>query len=222
MEPNANPNPAVGKKAEVQDVAALAEQIGAVVSQQVNARLDQMMQETSGRLEWLESRMAGGAEQVKTVPLEDGEAANFNDRAVQLFYENDCEHAAEYLEQAVKLDPSLVEAWNNLAMVYSALGRAEDATDAFKRAQALDADHADVLNGRAVLALLENNPEEAIQILERANHDESNDIPALLNLAEAYLATQRHDQAMRMWQRVTALDPHHEEARRNLRQYWHE
>ncbi len=143
-----------------------------------------------------------------------------NDLGVQLFYENELEKAAEYLEQATELNPASLEAWNNLAMVQTALNQTEKAAQAFAHAIELDPDRAEILNNKGVLALLQNDPEKALTILEEANEAEQLRIPTLLNLAQAYVVMGQLTRAINAWKLVTAIDPVQEEAVQNLRQYF--
>ncbi len=150
----------------------------------------------------------------------DSEAITLNDLGVQLFYRNEVQESRSVLERATQSDPNLLEAWNNLAMVCSALGEAEQAGEAFARAIALDANRTEVLCNQAVLHLIGGDNEAALTLLERAEQTHPRHIPTLLNLAHVYQLKGEHERAVRAWKMVVVIDPANEEAKQNLRQYF--
>lgn len=150
----------------------------------------------------------------------DSEAVTLNDLGVQLFYRNEVQEARSVLERATQSDPNLLEAWNNLAMVCSALGEAEQAGEAFAHAVALDPNRTEVLCNQAVLHLIGGDNEAALTLLERAEQTHPRHIPTLLNLAHVYQLKGEHERAVRAWKMVVVIDPANEEAKQNLRQYF--
>jgi len=148
------------------------------------------------------------------------ESAVMNDQAVQLFYRDELEHAAQFLENATRLNAQSVVAWCNLGAVYTALKLNEKAIQALRVAVELDPDQADLLNNKGVLALMDNKPEQALTFLEEANRAAPNQITILLNLAQAYQAMSHHGRAVQTWKLVASIDPAQEEAVQNLRQYY--
>lgn len=148
------------------------------------------------------------------------EAVTLNDQGVALFYRNEQQEALAVLERATQLDPQLLEAWNNLAMVYSALGQAEKAQHAFAHAVEQDANRTEVLNNRGVLHLLAGDVDSALSMLEQAEQTNPRFIPTLLNLALAYQMKGQHERAIRTWKMVVVIDSGNEEAKQNLRQYY--
>lgn len=148
------------------------------------------------------------------------EASALNDQAVQLFYRDEMDQAAIFLENATKKNPGSVEIWNNLGMVYTTLNRSEKALHAFEKAVDLNPDHADLLNSRGVLAMIDGGPEQALGLLEEANDQHQHQIPILLNLARAHESLGHYSRAIQVWKLTMAIDPGQEEAKQNLRRYY--
>lgn len=185
---------------------------------QFQAQMGQMTQELRAEIAGLRSGTTASGE---TTSMETPtKAVTFNDLGVQLFYRNELSDACTHLQKAADLDPNLLEAWNNLAMVYSALGESEKAAEAFGKAVELDPDRTEVANNSAVLRMLSGDGEGALAVLEQASQTNPRHIPILLNLGQAYQAKGEHERAVRAWKMVTVIDPGNEEARQNLRRYF--
>lgn len=148
------------------------------------------------------------------------ESFRLNDYGVQLYYDRRWEQAVRMFEDASRVNPKSVEIWSNLGAALTALGMTERAVSAFRQAAALDAEALELRNNRAVLALLQTKPEKALEILEKAAVDFQQEVTVLLNLAQAWLALDRHDKAVETWKTILAIDPAQEEAQQHLRQYY--
>lgn len=181
-------------------------------------RIDLNMERLEKRLRKLESQSS-----LHTRPLQESteeECRHLNDYGVQLYYRRQFEQAVQMLEDATRTNPSCLEAWNNLAMVYSAMGQTERAIQAFNHALEIDPNRVEVLNNKGVMALLDKNPEQALAILEEAKQTDPHQIVVLLNLAQAYEALGYPSKAVSAWRLVLAIDPNNEEAQQHMRQYY--
>ncbi|MDJ0835720.1 MAG: tetratricopeptide repeat protein [Acidobacteriota bacterium] len=197
--------------------------IGSEIASKLEAFGKEIRRQNRSDLARLEQRLSGN-DSVNTVPLDDTgspeESLMLNDRAVQAFYRGELEEAMQLLEQAVSVNAGLVEAWNNLGMVYSAMNRTEKALKAFEKALELAPEHTDLINNRAVLAMVRGNPGDALAMLEEARQNKAHDIAVLLNLAQAYQAVGRDAKAVATWKEVLAVDPAQPEAMRLLRRFY--
>jgi len=89
--------------------------------------------------------------------------------------EGDLEKAAQVLEQAVRLSPNSVLRQKNLGEVALQLGKPEDAEKAFRKSVSLG-EHsvlktADAYLGLAKACSVQNNPKEALQVLQTLNKE---------------------------------------------------
>lgn len=208
-----------GSKLEV-----LAGALASKLEQTLTTKLEETTRRLETRLDRLEARDAAATREMPKMDLvqetPNQEAHHLNDYGVQLYYRNQLDQAAQSLEDAVAVQPELVEAWNNLGVVYSALNRPEKAISALRQAAELDPQRTDYLNNQGVLALLEMKPEKALEMFEEAAVSSDREVGLLLNLAQAYLALSYHGRAVDAWKMVLAIDPHQAEATQNLRQYY--
>ncbi len=187
---------------------------------------DQPLQNIIASIRMLENRMER-VEQASNTPSDKNgkqsrgdELRQMNDYAVQLFYMDQLDEALQMFKEAGKKFPGCVEVWNNLAVVYCALGRSDDAAQAFSHAIDLDPKSVEVLNNQGVLALLDTHPEKALEMLEEAQRRAPQEIDILFNLAQAHMLRGKHADAIKTWKIITSIDPHHEEANQQLRRFY--
>ncbi|MBO1317028.1 tetratricopeptide repeat protein [Acanthopleuribacter pedis] len=203
--------------------------------QRFDAFAEKLMQQTatqmSEALQRIETRLSAVTVQgdpLQTRPLDSGQMSpsddslQLNDYGVQLYYCNELGQALQVLEEAAKNAPSSAEIWNNLGVVYSALGHTEKSITAFEKAAQINPHLVDVLNNRGVLALLDSTPEAALELLEQAGDLNPQSLPILLNLAQAHRSLNQMDKAIELWKRIKAIDPSNDEATQFLRQYYQE
>ncbi len=204
----------------------LASRLETGFQKRLNKLASVLEKNNSGRLEDAVARLertvqkAGGSDAPPVMDDHAVECAMMNDQAVQLFYRDELEQAAQFLENATRLDPKSVVSWNNLGVVYTALNLSEKAIQALRTAVELDPNRVDLLNNKGVLALMDNKPEQALAILEEASRTAPNHVALLLNLAQAHKALGQHGRAVQAWKLVISIDPAQEEALQNLGQYY--
>lgn len=209
----------------VTDQAQIRQLVRDEIAQAVSGSLDLPLQQLVASLGALDKRLQR-LEQA-TLPDSDraqkgdvDESRQLNDYAVQLFYMDQLAEAEQLLREAGKKWPKCVEVWNNLAVVYCALGQSKQAIQAFSHALDIDPKRVETLNNQGVLALLDAQPDKALEMLEEAHRRAPHQVDILANLAQANLSMGRHAQAIKVWKIIASLDPHHEEANQFLRQFY--
>ncbi len=203
--------------------------------QRFEAFAERLMQQTSAQLtealQRIEAQVGGagsGGDPLRTRPIDseqlspEDDSVQLNDYGVQLYYCNELGQALQVLEEAAKNAPGSAEIWNNLGVVYAALGHTEKSILAFEKAAERNPHLVDVLNNRGVLALLDTTPEAALELLEQAGDLNPQSLPILLNLAQAHRSLNQVDKAIELWKRIKAIDPANDEATQFLRQYYQE
>jgi predicted TPR repeat methyltransferase/thioredoxin-like negative regulator of GroEL len=122
----------------------------------------------------------------------------------------DNEQAILYFEQALKLNPNLVSAHNNLALIFfkSEPNRAEKH---FRAALDVMPEHVDA-NYNLGLLLSNSNKHKAKDYFERACHSDHAFIPARYQLAQLYHSEKSFRKALKWYQAVVALDADHANA----------
>lgn len=138
------------------------------------------------------------------------QAKGIHNEAVELFYKAVCEaptHAPFYFNlalsldlwdkphealdnyrKALKIDPGIKEAWNNIGTLCQKLGQAAEAETAYRRAAALDSEYAEP---RVNLARMNNDLSELKALAKRFPHDAL----SLYFLADEHYRTGEYDLA---------------------------
>lgn len=110
-----------------------------------------------------------------------------SNRGVEALLAGHSERAAAWLEHAVELEPSLVEAWTNLGVARRRLGQRVQARRAYEEALLLDPGSETAYRNLAVLLRLDGRQHEAQEILDLAEDLGHGDALGFLDLANASL-----------------------------------
>lgn len=127
---------------------------------------------------------------------------------LMLLLENDWERSIASGLEATRLLPGSADVWAVLAHSYTFAGDPRAALDAIERAMELSPGHPDFYNwikGRALR--LGGSHDAAIQLLERNVRSDGNAIVQLVELAAAYAATGRIDEARAVGRRIRQIEP---------------
>lgn len=82
----------------------------------------------------------------------------------------------------------------------------DKATDAFDRALSFNAQNADALNGKGVIAIRQRNYQDALDLIDKAIAIDPNDAGFYMNKAIAFHLLGRKDDAKNAYQKATSLD----------------
>ena len=172
---------------------------------------------------------------VRALTPEEQKALQHNERGLQLFSKGKQDDAAikEY-QEAIRSDPKLAAAHNNLGSAYFAVGRFEDAAAAFRRACELDAEYGQAFFNLALAQIKLGHEKEANETLDAAlraynsageGHLKAGRLkeaeeafrgmlqidpeyaPALMHLGRVYNAAGRYEEAARNVRRVAEREP---------------
>jgi len=123
--------------------------------------------------------------------------------------------AAELIGQALAVDPGNAAAHANLAKVFIALKRLDDALAHYDQALTLGRDNAEAHNDRGnVLAMLDR-PEEALAGYDRALAIKPDYAHAHYNRGNVLQSLERQEEALAAYDRALAIEPDHAEALNN-------
>ena len=129
------------------------------------------------------------------------------------------EQAAAYFRQAIQLDPDYLPAYASLVGLYAQTGNCPLAEDDLEQTPALrqtDDRVAELEGTVAVCWIKANQPARAVPLLERAVSRKPDGVGYRLNLAQAYAAGGRFQDAIREYRAVLQLDPNNARARADL------
>jgi tetratricopeptide (TPR) repeat protein len=104
-------------------------------------------------------------------------------------------------------DPRGVRSWLDAGIAAHQAGDLDRAVSMYRQALALAPDNGPALNLLGSGLLQAGEPVEAVEYLERAANRQRDNAELLANLAQCYLALQRHDKAFETFRRASRLDP---------------
>jgi len=146
------------------------------------------------------TRGVSQAAQTKIVAFDDADdAGRLSAEGWSLWQKQDVNAAAAKFEQAVKLDPKNVGAWNGLGWASFSASNFEAANKAFHKAIALEPKHPAALNGLGQVALYQRKYAEAEKYLLQAASQAS---AAWYGLTRVYLLTGNYEKAAKWAEKI--------------------
>ena len=140
------------------------------------------------------------AAQTKTVAFDNADdAGRLSAEGWSLWQKQDVNAAAAKFEQAVKLDPKNVGAWNGLGWSSFSASNFEAANKAFHKCIALEPKHPAALNGLGQVALYQRQYAEAEKYLLQAAPQAS---ASWYGLTRVYLLTGKYDKAAKWAEKI--------------------
>jgi tetratricopeptide (TPR) repeat protein len=142
---------------------------------------------------------SNGATQVAVALDNSDDAGRLTQEGWSLWQNRKFEDAAGKFDEAVKLDPKNVAAWNGLGWASFNGGNYEPAGKAFQKAIALEPKHPAALNGLGQLALTQRKYKQAEDYLLKAAPQAS---AAWYGLTKVYLLTGKYDKAAKWAEKI--------------------
>jgi len=126
------------------------------------------------------------------------------------------EEAMEHYKEALEIQPTYVEAQNNLGNVLAKLGRIDEAITHFQVALALKPEYAEAENNLGHAIALQGNLEEAIIHFRRALEIRPDFAEAHCHLGIALARQGRVEESVTNYKKALEIDPDYVEALNNL------
>ena len=146
-------------------------------------------------------------------------ANEHNDRGVMLFHRRELAAAEAEFHRVLDIRPDFAEAYNNLGLTLSDLGKKEEAVEAFKKAIDLSPEAPEAYNNLGCLYRIKKDYQQAVELFNQAIAKREDYSLAYFNLGVAYEELEKFELAIKAWEKVLNLQPTHEEARRKLASY---
>lgn len=135
-------------------------------------------------------------EQALGKPLRTYDQATVNTMIGNCYQElEEYDRAIEYHERAIQLDPANHEAYVNKGVVFRLIGEFDAAEECYEKAIELEPDYPEAYASLGALAIFQDDPERAIEVLEKAIQLDPTLAVSHANLAIAYAAVGRFDEA---------------------------
>ena len=123
--------------------------------------------------------------------------------------------AAENYQQALRLKPDYVEAYNHLGVVLNEMGRSAEAIDHYRKALQIDPAYTEVYNNLGIALKEQEQFAEAITCFEQALQHEPDFIEAHYNLANSLRDEGQCAEALESYTRAIHLKPDYDKAHWN-------
>ncbi len=115
--------------------------------------------------------------------------------------------AEESFSRVLKLAPDHVNGRLGLAQALQQQGRQAEAIDAFQQVLAAQPAHVAALNGMGISLKVLGFADDAVEVLTQACRQEPKAVEVWVNLASAYVQSDREEEAVAAYQQALALDP---------------
>jgi len=140
---------------------------------------------------------------------------NHFNSGVSFYNRKEFSKAIHAYQKVIELDPTYVEAYNNLGILYQTMGDAKSAFEAYQKATEINPGYEKGYNNLGLLFLLEGRYEEALEVLQKALAINSNNIESHINLGILFKKKGQSEKAIESYQKALAIDPLHRETHYN-------
>ena len=141
---------------------------------------------------------------------------NYFNSGVTFYDQKEFSKAIQAYQKVIELDPTYVEAYNNMGIIYQMLGNADRAFGAYQKATEINPRYEKGYNNLGILLLLKGRYEEALEAFEKALAVNPNNIESHINLGILYKKKGQWEKAIESYQRALAIDPLYKETHYNI------
>jgi Flp pilus assembly protein TadD len=135
---------------------------------------------------------------------------------VTYYNQKDFPKAIQAYRKVIELDPTYVEAYNNLGILYQMMGDMDKALGAYQKSTKINPKYEKGYNNLGVLLLLSGRYEEASEAFQKALAVNSNNIESHIHLGVLLKKKGQWQEAIESYQRALAIDPLHRETHYNI------
>jgi len=135
---------------------------------------------------------------------------------VTFYNQKDFSKAIQAYRKVIELDPTYVEAYNNLGILYQMMGDMDRALGAYQKSTEINPRYEKGYNNLGILLLLNGRYEEASESFQKALAVNSNNIESHIHLGVLLKKKGQWQEAIESYQRALAIDPLHRETHYNI------
>jgi Tfp pilus assembly protein PilF len=141
---------------------------------------------------------------------------NYFNSGVQFYNQREFSKAIQAYQKVIELDPTYVEAYNNLGIIYQMVGDMDRAFGAYQKSTEINPRYEKGYNNLGILLFLKGRYEEAVEVFQKALAINSNNIESHINLGILFKKKGQWEKAVESYQRALAIDPLHRETHYNI------
>jgi tetratricopeptide (TPR) repeat protein len=135
---------------------------------------------------------------------------------VQFYHQRNFLKAIQAYQRVIKLDPTYIEAYNNLGITYQELGDFDRAFEAYRKSVEINPQYEKGYNNLGILFYLQGRNEEALEAFQKALSINPNSIETHINLGVLFKKQGELNKAIESYQKVLEIDPLLSEAHYNI------
>jgi tetratricopeptide (TPR) repeat protein len=141
---------------------------------------------------------------------------NHFNSGVTFYNQKEFSKAIQAYQKVIELDPTYVEAYNNLGIIYQMMGDVDRAFGAYQKATEINPRYEKGYNNLGILLLLKGRYEEALEVFQKALGINPNNIESHINLGILFKKKGQWDEAIESYQKALAIEPLHRETHYNI------
>ncbi len=141
---------------------------------------------------------------------------NHFNSGVSLYNQKEFSKAIQAYRSVIELDPTYVEAHNNLGIVYQTLGDLDGAFNAYQKSTEINPRYEKGYNNLGLLLMLQGRYEEALGAFQNALALNPNNVESHINLGILFKKRDQWEKAIESYQKALAIDPLHRETHYNI------
>ena len=141
---------------------------------------------------------------------------NHFNSGVHFYNQREFSKAIQAYQKVIELDPTYVEAYNNLGITYQMVGDVDRASGAYQKATEMNPRYEKGYNNLGILLLLKGRYDEALEAFQKALAINSSNIESHINLGILFKKKGQWEKAVESYQRALAIDPLHRETHYNI------
>ena len=141
---------------------------------------------------------------------------NHFNSGVHFYNQREFSKAIQAYQKVIELDPTYVEAYNNLGIIYQMVGDVDRAFGAYQKATEMNPRYEKGYNNLGILLLLKGRYDEALEAFKKALAINSSNIESHINLGILFKKKGQWEKAVESYQRALAIDPLHRETHYNI------
>jgi len=135
---------------------------------------------------------------------------------VSFYNQREFSKAIQAYQKVIELDPTYVEAYNNLGIIYQMMGDVERAFESYRKSTEINPRYEKGYNNLGILLLLKGRNEEALEAFQKALVINSNNIESHINLGILFKKKGEWGKAIESYQKALAINPLHRETHYNI------
>jgi len=154
-------------------------------------------------------------EDSKALALTSEILTHFNS-GVQFYNQGQFSKAIQAYQKVIELDPTYIEAYNNMGIICQEIGDFDRAFEAFQKSIEINPQYEKGYNNLGILLYLKGRNEEALEAFQKAVAINPNNIESHINLGVLFKKQGQLDKAIASYQKALDINPLHREIYYNI------